>query len=206
MAGSGDRVRPYGSMLMAEPAIIRDRVVEANERGFRSIKISWGPFGRRGNARTDEAIVAAAREAAGDDVEIMLDAGGSEEHWPHGYKWALRTSQMLAAYGICWFEEPLAPDDIDSYVELTRSSTVPISGGEVLTRRQSFREWIERRAVDYIQPDVTKVGGISEQHLIGERRTTTGSCWFLMDGTPGSASQRICRLPRLRSAPAGSST
>src|SRR5690606_25485922 len=58
-------------------------------------------------------------------------------------------------------------DDIEGYVRLTEHAPLPIAGGEVLTRRQAFSEWIHRRAIDYIQPDVTKVGGISEQHMIG---------------------------------------
>tara|TARA_B100000809_G_scaffold242337_1_gene266321 strand:+ start:59 stop:553 length:495 start_codon:yes stop_codon:yes gene_type:complete len=73
---------------------------------------------------------------------------------------------MLADYGIVWFEEPLPPDDIEGYIELTRSSPVPIAGGEVLTRRQSFLPWISRRAVDIIQPDTTKNGGLSESRRI----------------------------------------
>ena len=75
---------------------------------------------------------------------------------------------MLADYDITWFEEPLRPDNIDDYVKLTEHSPVPIASCEVLTRRQSFIEWINRHAVDYIQPDVTKVGGISEEHRIGQ--------------------------------------
>ena len=43
----------------------------------------------------------------------MVDAGGSDAFWPHGYKWALRTAQMLAAYDVVWFEEALPPDDLD---------------------------------------------------------------------------------------------
>lgn len=162
-----DRIKPYGSMLMAEPDLMRSRLADGLAAGFRAFKLGWGPFGRRGDHRADEAIIAAARDEVGPTVELMVDAGGSEEFWPHGYKWALRAAKMLAQYDIQWFEEPLRADDIDGYVRLTENAPVPISGGEVLTRRQSFREWIERRAVDYIQPDVTKVGGISEQHAIG---------------------------------------
>ena len=73
---------------------------------------------------------------------------------------------MLAEYGIVWFEEPLAPDDLDGFVELTRASPVPISSGEVLTRRQAFQPWLERKAVDIIQPDCTKCGGLSEARRI----------------------------------------
>ncbi len=96
----------------------------------------------------------------------MVDAGGSEQFWPHGTNWARNAARMLADYGIAWFEEPLPPDDIEGYIELTRVSPVPIAGGEVLTRRQSFRPWIERRAVDILQPDCTKNGGLSESMRI----------------------------------------
>ena len=162
-----ETIKPYGSLLMAEPAVLRQRLEEAMARGFKALKIGWGPFGRVDRA-TDEAIVRAARDAVGPDVELMVDAGGSDGHWPHGYKWALNTARMLAEHDVTWFEEPLRPDDIDGYVKLCEHSPVPIAAGEVLTRRQAFLPWIERHAVDYIQPDVTKVGGLSEAHRIGQ--------------------------------------
>ncbi len=162
-----ERVKPYGSLLMDETDVLKKSLEDGLERGFRAFKIGWGPFGRR-DARTDEAIVKTARETIGEDIELMVDAGGSDAFWPHGYKWALNTANMLADYGVTWFEEPLRPDDIDGYAKLTEHSPVPISGCEVLTRRQSFLPWIERRAVDYIQPDVTKVGGLSEEHRIAQ--------------------------------------
>jgi len=62
----------------------------------------------------------------------MVDAGASDAFWPHGYKWALEKSRMLANYQITWFEEPLRPDDIDGFVDLTRNSPVRIASGEVL--------------------------------------------------------------------------
>ena len=96
----------------------------------------------------------------------MVDAGGSDQYWPHGYKWALETARMLANYDVVWFEEALRPDDIEGYIKLTEHAPLPITGCEVLTRRQSFLPWIERRAVDYIQPDVTKVGGLTEEFRI----------------------------------------
>ena len=98
---------------------------------------------------------------------LMVDAGGSEAFWPHGYKWALNTAKMLANYQVVWFEEALPPDDLEGYVELRRHSPVPIATGEVLTRRQSFRPFIERHAVDIIQPDCTKNGGLTESLRIG---------------------------------------
>jgi D-galactarolactone cycloisomerase len=159
------RIKPYGSMLFDEPGPLRQQLEATVARGFRAIKLGWRPFGRR-DSKFDELLVRTARETVGDSVELMVDAGGSEQFWPHGLNWARRTADMLAAYDIVWFEEPLPPDDLEGYIELTRVSPVPIATGEVLTRRQSFQPWLERRAVDIIQPDTTKNGGLSESRRI----------------------------------------
>jgi L-alanine-DL-glutamate epimerase-like enolase superfamily enzyme len=160
-----ERVQPYASLLMDEPARLRDRLSEIRAQGFRAFKIGWGPFGRKNNA-LDEAIVRAARDAVGTESRLMVDAGGSDAFWSQGYQWALRTAEMLANYDVHWFEEPLHPDAMDDYVRLREHSRVPIAGGEVLTRRQSFQPWLEAGAFDIVQPDVTKVGGISEERRI----------------------------------------
>src|SRR4029077_2704070 len=60
----------------------------------------------------------------------------------------------------------LRPDAMNDYVELRRRAPVPIAGGEVFTRRQSFQPWLQAGAFDVVQPDVTKVGGISEERRI----------------------------------------
>lgn len=158
-------VTAYASVLMDEPARVRDTVAALVEKGFRAVKIGWGPFGRSGSA-LDEAIVAAARDGLGAGVALMVDAGGSDRLWARDLKWACRTADMLANYDVKWFEEPLPPDAVGDYVALRGKSPIPISGGEVFTRRQSFTPWIESRALDIVQPDVTKVGGLSEQRRI----------------------------------------
>lgn len=160
-----ERVRPYASILMEEPARLAERLRQIKARGFRAFKIGWGPFGRH-NPTLDEQIVRAAREAIGPESMLMVDAGGSDAFWNQGYKWALRTSEMLAHYTVDWFEEPLVPDALPDFVRLREHSRVPIAGGEVLTRRQSFQPWLEAGAFDIVQPDVTKVGGLSEERRI----------------------------------------
>jgi D-galactarolactone cycloisomerase len=156
-----NRIKPYGSILFDEPAPLRDKLHATVSRGFRAIKLGWRPFGRR-DAKTDELLIQTARDTVGPNVELMVDAGGSEQFWPHGYKWALQTAKMLANYDVVWFEEALPPDDLEGFIELRRHAPLPITTGEVLTRRQSFRPFIERGAVDVIQPDCTKCGGITE--------------------------------------------
>jgi D-galactarolactone cycloisomerase len=161
-----ERVQPYASLLMQAPELLRETLLPLKAQGFRAFKIGWGPFGRESNV-LDEAIVRAAREVIGPDNLLMVDAGGSDAYWHQGYKWALRTAEMLASYDVAWFEEALKPDAFADYVALRRAAALPIAGGEVLTRRQTFQAWIEAGAFDIVQPDVTKVGGISEERKIG---------------------------------------
>jgi L-alanine-DL-glutamate epimerase-like enolase superfamily enzyme len=116
-----ERVRPYASLLMQQPEPLAEQLRILRERGWRAFKIGWGPFGRH-SAALDEAIVRAARDAVGPDVQLMVDAGGSDAFWNQGYKWALRTAHMLASYDVAWFEEPLHPDALDDYVRLRDSA------------------------------------------------------------------------------------
>jgi D-galactarolactone cycloisomerase len=161
-----DRVRPYASLLMDQPEPLAEHLRQIAERGFRAFKIGWGPFGRDSHD-LDEQIVRAARDAVGPDAQLMVDAGGSDAFWSNGLKWALRAADMLASYDVDWFEEPLKPDALDDFVILRRQAPLPIAGGEVLTRRQAFAPWLQAGAFDIVQPDVTKVGGISEERRIG---------------------------------------
>jgi D-galactarolactone cycloisomerase len=131
-----DRVRPYASLLMREPELMADQLLPVKAQGFRAFKIGWGPFGKKSFA-LDEAIVRAARDAVGPESLLMVDAGASDAFWPQGYKWALRTAEMLAGYEVAWFEEPLVPDALEDFVALRRAAKIPIAGGEVLTRLRS---------------------------------------------------------------------
>ena len=115
----------------------------------------------------DELLIKTARDAVGPDVELMVDAGGSEQFWPHSIHWARETAKMLGAYDVVWFEEALKPDDLEGFKELRQNSPVLIATGEVFTRRQSFQPFITGRALDVIQPDMTKCGGLSEGRRMG---------------------------------------
>ena len=161
-----DRIKPYASMLFEEPGLLREKLAEQLERGFRAIKLGWRPFGRV-SRQYDELLIKTARDTVGEAVEIMVDAGGSEQFWPHGVNWAKETAKMLGAYGVTWFEEALKPDDVEGFKELKQASPVLIATGEVLTRRQSFQPFITSRALDIIQPDLTKCGGLSEGRRLG---------------------------------------
>jgi D-galactarolactone cycloisomerase len=161
-----ERVMPYCSLLMEEPAQMGDEIARWRDQGFRAFKIGWGPFGRRDDYRLDEAIVRAAKDALPPGGKLMVDAGASDAYWPNGLKWALKTADMLTAHDVDWFEEAVKPDALEDFITLRRETRVPISGGEVLTRRQAFIPFIVQGAFDIVQPDVTKVGGLSEQRRI----------------------------------------
>jgi L-alanine-DL-glutamate epimerase-like enolase superfamily enzyme len=75
-------------------------------------------------------------------------------------------THAISGIDIALWDLPLSPDALQDYVRLRDHSKVPIAGGEVLTRRQSFQPWLEAGAFDIVQPDVTKVGGISEERRI----------------------------------------
>ncbi len=160
-----ERVRPYASVLMREPRALAEQLAGIREQGFRAFKIGWGPFGRDSFAM-DEAIVRSARDAVGAESLLMVDAGASDAFWPRDFQWAARTARMLSGYDVHWFEEPLPPDNLHDFIALRKLGLVPVAGGEVLTRRQSFAPWLEQHAFDIVQPDVTKAGGISEERRI----------------------------------------
>jgi L-alanine-DL-glutamate epimerase-like enolase superfamily enzyme len=161
-----DRIKPYASILFDDPPILGEKLQQQIARGFRAIKMGWRPFGRV-SRKVDELLVKTARDTVGDEIELMVDAGGSEQFWPHGVTWARETARMLGDYQVTWFEEALRPDDLEGFKELRAASPVLIATGEVFTRRQTFQPYITQRALDVIQPDLTKCGGLSEGRRLG---------------------------------------
>lgn len=156
-----EKVMPYASLLMEEPKSMTEKLLSLRSQGFRAFKIGWGTFGRI-DSSNDELLVKTARAAIGDECFLAVDAGGSDAFWRGNLNWAINTSKMLHEYDVGWFEEALRPDDLEDFRQLRIQSPVPIAGGEALTRRQSFTPFLASGAFDIIQPDVTKVGGISE--------------------------------------------
>lgn len=155
----------YGSALFRPVETLPARIEQMRARGFRAIKLGWDPFFRQSLAE-DERLMQLARRAAGDEITLMIDAGGSDPFWPRRLKDARERARMLHAYQVAWFEEPLAPDDLEGYASLRQESPVKIAHGEVLTRRQTFFQYFSRGAMDIAQPDATKVGGLSEMRRI----------------------------------------
>ncbi|MBA2476928.1 MAG: mandelate racemase/muconate lactonizing enzyme family protein [Actinobacteria bacterium] len=165
-----DRVRAYASRLMPDsPEEVTEAVSELAEQGFTAIKLGWGPLGAE--PEHDIRLASAAREAAGDDVEILIDAGlgyGADAAT------ATRVARELEQLGIFWLEEPFEPDAYEAYAELADAVEITVAAGEQDATRWGFRELIERGRVDIVQPDVTRCGGITETLRIAELARSRG--------------------------------
>ena len=142
-----------------------ESAARAVENGFRALK--WSPFGYAAHSMTPEQetitieCVRQVREAVGPDIWLMVDAHGRFD-----LPQARRLAKKLEEYDLYFFEEPLPPENLDAYVELKRSTTIPIATGERYVARHQFRDLLEKYACDYIQPDAIYTGGMNELRKI----------------------------------------
>lgn len=148
----------YGSggwTHLTEDELVREQAAFV-ERGIPRVKLKVGKdFGKA--EREDARRVAAVRKALGDDVEIYIDANG-------GYhaKQAIAMARRFEPYDVGWFEEPVLADDIDGLAAVARASAIPIATGEHEYTKYGFKELIARGGADIVQPDVGRVGGVTE--------------------------------------------
>ena len=133
------------------------------KEGYKAMKLrfGWGPVdGAEGMQRNVE-LVRTVREAVGDGVDVMADAYMG---WTLDY--AKRMLPLLQPFHLRWLEEPVIPDDIPGYAELKSRGIIPIAGGEHEFTLYGFRDLLDARAVDYIQFDTSRVGGITQARKI----------------------------------------
>jgi L-rhamnonate dehydratase len=162
-----ERIRVYASRLYAhrDLDLLASQAEAFVRQGFTALKqrFGYGPRDGLEGMRRNLELVKTVRAAAGPSVEIMADAYMG---WDVPY--AIRMIRMLedAGAGLNWVEEPVIPDDIDGYARIRRSVHTPISGGEHEFTRYGYRELIRKEAVDILQPDVNRVGGITEARKI----------------------------------------
>ena len=164
----GGRTKPkipvYASRLYSVP--LDQLAAEAKKyktEGYKAMKLrfGWGPADGAAGMQRNLDLVRTAREALGDEIDVMADAYMG---WTLDY--AKRMLPLLEPFHLRWLEEPVVPDDIHGYAELKSYGRVPIAGGEHEFTLYGFRELIEARAVDYIQFDTNRVGGISHARKI----------------------------------------
>jgi L-alanine-DL-glutamate epimerase-like enolase superfamily enzyme len=148
-----DKVPVYATALYPEePSRVAKRARGFAEQGFHGVKIKVG-F----DLDQDIRIVRAVREELGKDFVIMTDAN-------QGYTLdvALKAADAFAECGAYWLEEPLFVEDIEGHATLREKGKTPIAVGENLHMCYAFENFIARGAVDFIQPDVARAGGITE--------------------------------------------
>jgi len=146
------RFRAYASILFGDtPGATYDLSRRFADQGFTAIKFGWGPMGQ--DEAGDIALVREARRGAGDEVDILIDAG---QVWD--WKTALKRARQFAEFGPFWLEEPLHPDDVEGYARLSAASPIPIAAGEAESRLPDFERLLLQGGLDWIQPDPGRCG------------------------------------------------
>lgn len=155
------------------PVYVTGNLTERHLRdGFRSVKLAvpHGPTDGAEGLRENVALVERTRKLIGPDGDIMLDCYMSLD-----VPYAIRLAHAVAPYKVLWMEEPVPPDQPDSYRRI--KDAVPemlITGGEHEFTRYGFRDLIEKCAVDVIQPDIYRAGGLSELKKIAAMASAYG--------------------------------
>ena len=164
----GGRTKPkipvYASRLYCQD--LEDLAAEASrykEEGYRAMKLrfGWGPVDGAAGMERNLELLRTVREAIGYEIDLMADAYMG---WTLDY--ARRMVPLVEPYRLRWLEEPVIPDDIRGYASLKAMGRVPIAGGEHEFTIYGFRELLEAGAVDYIQFDTNRVGGITQARKI----------------------------------------
>lgn len=158
------KIPVYASRLYAsEPGELTKEAKQYKDDGYKAMKLrfGWGPSDGAAGMQRNLELVRTVREAVGDEIDVMADAYMG---WTLDY--AKRMLPLLEPFHLRWLEEPVIPDDIHGYVELKSYGRIPIAGGEHEFTLYGFRDLLEARAVDYIQFDTNRVGGITQARKI----------------------------------------
>ncbi|ABU59892.1 mandelate racemase/muconate lactonizing enzyme family protein [Roseiflexus castenholzii] len=158
--GFRNRLRAYASILFQEtPEATYDLARRLADQGFTAVKFGWGPMGT--SEKTDLALVRMARRGLGDHLDLMIDAGIC-----YDTATAIRRAHQFAEYNPFWLEEPLHPDNLEGYSRLAAVSPIRIAAGEQETTLVGFQALLDA-GLAVVQPDVARVGGISQAIQIG---------------------------------------
>lgn len=158
-----DRVRAYASTLFRPTPDAMKRACDFYlRRGFTAIKFGWGVFGQdRGQ---DVALVAAARQALGPEVELMVDPGWMVNRSAFD---AIELVRALDPYRIYWLEDFLHPENYDGYARVKAAGpSTRIAAGEQEATAWGFHDLINRGRVDVVQPDLSRCGGFTQARKI----------------------------------------
>lgn len=183
----GDTLRSYARSLL-------DKVRQAQRMGYTAAKLEIcinGPYSHNGLQESDDhivAMVAACREAVGDDFVLMVDVAYG---WPDADT-ALRILERLAPYSLFFLETPIDIDDLEGYARLQAASPIPIAAGEWNNTHFEFEDLARHGRLDVLQPDIGRVGGFTAAAKVAQIAEQHGClivphCWKTGIGIAASA-------------------
>lgn len=162
LGGFRDKIPAYntdgGWLNHSKEELVRE-AVELVEQGFGGIKIKVGKESRA----EDVDRIRAVRQAIGDSVKLMVDAN---MRWTAAE--AIARGKLFEEFNLFWFEEPIEADDVAGHALLRQAVRVPIAVGESLYNRFAFKEYVAQNAASILQPDVARVGGVTEWMRIAQ--------------------------------------
>jgi galactonate dehydratase len=140
-----DKIRMYGHAKSPEQA------VTLKEKGITAVKT--------GGVTKPVDQVEAIRKAVGDEMDIMVDA--------HGPPWfttkdAIMVGKALEQFNLLFYEDPVAPENVEALARVQDNVDIPIAAGERHSHMWGVKQLLEREIVDVIQPDTGRIGGISQ--------------------------------------------
>ena len=160
LGGSRNKIPAYASALLWNDSL--ESLFEESggyvEKGFRRVKMRLGK-----NEEYDIEALKIVRKAVGPKIDIIVDAS-----MRYSLTVAERIGKILKENNVFWYEEPFEPENIDDYVSLRKSCLVPLAAGENEFGVQGFREMLRAGALDIVQPDSCRAGGITECYRIGQ--------------------------------------
>ncbi len=175
-----DRLKAYASSLrFRDMETVLKQARDYRDRGFSAVKIKIGR--NIDKPELDLEFVRAIRDEVGDDMTLMVDANCA---YAEDVAKALIVGRALQNMGIFWFEEPISPENVEGYAHLANSLDIRIAGGEADFMHYGAADFLRRRAVDIIQPNISRAGGVTEGRRIAALASAfhvpyaphTGSC------------------------------
>ncbi len=155
LGGHRDTVPAYGSCLILDfnrKELVKEMTTYV-ESGYKMVKMKIG----RRDPKDDLERIKLVRETIGPNIDLALDV-----NYGWSFETAIRMAKKLEQYDIYWLEEPIPPDEIDNHAKLAAETSIPIAVGETHATKWEFKDLMERGAVEIVQADIIRCGGVTE--------------------------------------------